>query len=255
MNRLLLPLLVTSPILAALAPQSNAAAIAHNPGELSPRHLGRAALARHIAGSVPTGAIKISRLLGSSNEIVPTAAGSSVFGGTLDLGTGGAIKTGAGTLSLTGSDFLTGAGFFQISGGLIMTNVWATSPPSVSDGSAGITLNGGSLSISTGALTVNSGSLLSSGLVTTGTGTLSIQAGSISNLDALWIGDGAVYSLADLNGYLLINDGAILTPHDAPPGVATDAAPAAGPVPEPGSAILFAIGALAASQTRRRRAV
>ena len=256
MKQLLIRLLVTSPILATLAPQADAAAIAHNPGALSPRFLGRAALMRRVAASVPTGAIKILSAFGSSNEIVPTVPASSVFGGTLDLGTGGTIKTGAGTLSLNGSEFLSGAGSVQISGGLIMTNAWFTGggaafqPPVVAE-NAGVTLDAGSLSISTGVLSVNSGSLLSSGLVTTGAGTLTIGNGNVFGGGI----NGGILVVGGFNGNLVINGGGNLAPLNISSDPATEAAPAGAPVPEPGSAILFAIGALAASQARRRRAV
>ena len=156
MKHLILPLLTASLILETLTPRANAAAIASDPGLLSPRRLGRSALTRHVAGAERVRPIKAPRLLGSSREIVPALSGTSVFGGTLDLGIGGAIKTGAGTLSLNGSNSF---------GGPVVQTVGA-----VDVNGAAITLSVEPFGISTGSLTVNSGSLLSIGVAATGAG-------------------------------------------------------------------------------------
>ena len=103
------------------------------------------------------------------------------------------------------------------------------------------TLGGGVLSLNTGTALTISGT---ANLVKNGAGTLVLEGGTFFTGDAL---DGSV--LVNSTGTLTLTGGANMTLGTP----VVSAAPAAVAVPEPGSAILLAIGAFAASQVRRRR--
>ncbi len=202
MKHILLSLIVAAPIVSALAPSANAAALA---GVLTPHYLGSAVFKKGANGSVPTGAITLE------NQVV------KAFGGTWSVG---AIKTGFGTLTLSDENTFSG----DVSNDEDFTSF-------------------GSVSIHAWA------------------GTLDLEASN--SLDGLVINNTATVTLSDLqfppmppSG--LVNNGGVLIAGGSNGTIAkdggnnADAAPASAPVPEPASALLFALGLLAASPSRRR---
>ncbi len=237
MKRLALQLLAATPFLSALAPHADAAAITTHHPSLSPLRFGAGPAKRRFNYGVA------ATTTARTNHPAPMSVA-----GSLDLGI---IKSGAGSATLTGTD----AFFTVANGGTLMAGANSSdfirgsgalggSVIVIGTGNGTIDVNGnvlgsGSINLSWGVvLTANWATPIraSDGLLTLGgsNGTLVINGGFTGTevgqaLDGLNIGDGAVVSV---NG--------------TPP-----AAPAA-PVPEPGAAMLFALGMLAVSHGRRR---
>ena len=284
MKRILLPLLIASPILSTLAPHANAGAITLDHGALRPQLLGPAAFHQRANGSVPTGAIRLTRQLSTSNDIVPTVFGNSLSGGTLVLSqpqsgglSAGVIVTGAGTLTLSGSSNYFNGATLQFLGGNSGTAV-LTARPSTLVSDALLTYTVFSLDTTIGPVFTMIGPVFSAGQTLTsltilGTdgptlnGTPTAPSGNLSLIGQwsqhdpagalVWIGslenggNRGVLDIGNSNGAVLVRVG-----NDAPVSdgtVVMNVAPAAAPVPEPGSVGLLAIGALAAGRARRRR--
>ena len=311
MKSLLLPLLVASPILAALAPHADAGAIALDSRVLRPRLLSPASFRQANRAGVPGSVFR-----GSVATAASTAINNSLLsGGTLNIG-GGVIKTGAGTISLGSGSLLTRwestepatalrwadglnsatltGGTVNANGGVVTQSTWldlgsvsgatlvvrqhepdfirgftsigGSGAISVPVGPGTIDTNGFNVRIAGGnGLTLLDTATLANGLngsvlTRTGSGTLTLgdrtgfrvvsdgilDFGSSQTLDALTITDGAIVNLSTLPIPPVpagVNGGSITI------------APAPAQVPEPGTAILFTFGLLAASQVRRPRTV
>ncbi len=220
MKRLILPLIAITPFLTALIPHAEAGAITADSSVLSPRLIkpGASRIARN--GILPNGAIKLTRLAGASNDIQPSV--------------GGLTLTGAGTLSLTGSSFYTG-GSIRISGETAHLGASQT----------------------LGALTIGSGATI---LLNPSTSGLISQWSSHDPAAATqWLAtpesnvNGGTLRAGISNGSIQLGGRESNT--GTSPIVISNLAPAGAPVPEPGTALLLSLGALAVSQVRRRRAV
>ena len=212
MKTLFLPLLAATSIVSVLAPHAEAGAIALDPGALRPHFLGPVAYKRSFGGAVPTGAIKL--------RLVPT-----VF--AISSSDAGAIKTGAGTLTLSGS-----TGNF---GGSILT--------------VGSSIDFG-VSQTFAALNISDGAVV---FLNPPTAALVGQWSSSDPAAALAWASGTDAPGTDQRDLALQNySGTIqIGVRELAPNGGTISVVA--PVPEPASAILLVIGALAASRSRRRR--
>lgn len=188
MKKILLPLLLVSPVLATISSTANAAAIAAHPMSLSPHLLKEASQIRN--GSFQNGTVRGARIVRTVADMVPIRPVSGSF-----RISSGVVKSGTGTLLLNGTSY---------------------------DGST----------LLTSSSTLNLGASQTMGeLQVSDTGTLTIGSLPISSPV-----DAGVLQTQPAGGTLKLS-----------------ASPAVSPVPEPGSAMLLLIGALAASQVRRRR--
>ena len=305
MKRLLLPLVLASPIFAALAPHADAAAITLDSRVLRPRLLGPASFQPGNRASVPGSVFKQPTAPRVSNAV----NNSLLTGSTLQV-SGGVVKTGAGTITLSGtapssggSLLIRGTGLSVRDTGFLsgsLSATWATLDPGAASLWAGgvssgmlrvigegdrtfvggfhssVTItNGGAIDTNGFDTRITPADILSGGtirfgstgavLTKTGSGTLTFEPGgtSITNgsvivnvasgtfgfqgsqtLDALTIDAGEAITLS------------LLPSPPLPPGTGSvTIAPAPAQVPEPGTAVLFAIGMIVLRQASRRRAV
>ena len=185
---------------------------------LIPSQADAAALAVH-PGALRPHFLKAASLGGRITASTSVGAGSLPAAWT----SGAVLKTGAGTLTLGSSN----------------TYLDGTIPSNF------LTSNG-SLTINTG---VGGGTTLT-GVIGTGTGGLTLIYSGTLTLNASGFSN---FSVQQTLGAINIGDGAVVVLND---GIApAPAAASADPVPEPGTAILFAIGMIVAGQARRRRSV
>ena len=265
MKRLLLPLIVASPILAALAPHAEAAAITFDSGALHSRLLGPASLRMRghtgASGSVFRASVE-TRASKAINH-------SLLSGVTLSVN-GGVVKTGAGTLVLTGANTFSGATLtigsseFMSDGTLVagssVSRSWAVTDPVSALRWLGGVEGGGTIDTNSFDVRITAANLLSRGTLEGagtaalgGTNTINTMGGTLI-VNAGTLSAGVSQTLGALN----IDASGIVMLNSTPPAPITDAGSAASaaapaPVPEPGTAVLFAIGMFAASQARRRR--
>ena len=277
MKRIILPLIAATPILAALIPHADAAAITRHHDSLNPRLIGAGKLHRRFNNGVPAPGFKTNHLVEAISASIEESLANALSSGALTL-----TKTGAGTLILSAAtlsagqnatNFISGSGTLDhsaiilggTSGGLIDMN------------GSRLTLGGAITSVGSGTLAINTG-VLSGGVISV---TNSWSGGVDQTLAVLNISDGANVIIRDVpaalsggtisllpnsNGTLIIHGGSgrllnvgnvngtggSLTLNG---GETTSPASSADPVPEPGTAMLFALGMLAAIQARRRSAV
>ena len=242
MKPILLPLITATSILTVLAPRADAAAITTNHASLSPRLISAGKLQRRYNQGLPASIFKtpaaVSASTASIEEFLANAISSGALitsgAGTLILNSahnyfGGEIGIGSGTLVLD-----TTGGGIALTGGNLNLSIGTVNIT----GSWNLTI-GGSIGILTGDALLFSGGL--SGTIVTGSnGTLTVNGGALT--------------LGNNNGTILLqNAGNVVVP-PAPGGEIAGEALSGAPVPEPGTAMLFALGMLAASQVRRRRA-
>ena len=269
MKRLLLPLVATATFLTALVPRADAGAITVHHGSLNPRLIGAGKLHRRFNNGVPAPGFRTNHFVAAISESIEESLVNAVSSGALTL-----TKTGAGTLVLSAGTLSAGTnatGFLSGSvtldhsaivvggtnGGLIDVNglTLTLTGPNTLGGNGTLTINtgvltGGDFGVNAGTVIANPGSLSIGGsgtLVGSGTINLGSLGGTIINgtsgtvnVNAGTVNFGANQTLGALN----ISDGAVVALN------LSSAAPA--PVPEPGAAMLFALGVLAASQARRR---
>ena len=223
MKRLALSLLAATPFLSALVPQADGAAVTSHTPSFNPRQY-------------RAGLVKRRFNYGVASPAAPVAATpvlDPLFGGTLQL------------VSRSAPD----AGVANLDDGIIRSRDGTLLVPGTSSAAGLIVVNqtiGGTLDFNTGAT------------IKTGTGTLTLGTvntnGSISVIDSVLSGNsgtltinGSSYSTSQTLSNLTIADGGSITISSQPP-----IAPGAAPVPEPGSALLLALGTLAVSMVRRR---
>ncbi len=285
MKRLALPLLAATPFLSALVPHADGAAIMSHTPSFNPRQF-RAGLVKRrfnygvaspVTPAAATATPALDPLLGGTLQIasrpaadagvanlddgiirsrdgtllVPgtsSAAGlivvNQTVGGTLQINSGvtidaGLVKSGAGTLSLGTVN--------RNSGVLVVNSVLSGNESPVMDNGTYLTL--GTLEINSGRL---DGVSQTSTIGDANTGSIFTLAPNVSPLvtssGTLTINAGNYFSVSQTLGSLTIGDGAVVSIGSVVPPVPL----AAEPVPEPGSALLLALGTLAVSMVRRR---
>ena len=217
MKRILLPLLAATPILTALVPHAGAAAITAHHGSLNPRLIGAGSLKKRFNNGVPVAAFKTDHLVSASTASAEESWANAISSGALTI-----TKTGAGTLTLSGgtftaivneSDFIRNFTSAEGHSAVILTGT----------GSSLLDVNGATLTLSATVLVVNSS----------------------------WLTQSTNFNVSQTLGTLTVAGGGFTLL--APDGQALSDAPTAAPVPEPGTAMLFALGMLAASHVRRRK--
>ena len=275
MNRILLPLLVATPILTALVPHADAAAITLHHGSLNPRLIGAGKLHRRFNNGVPAPGFRTSHFVEAISESIEESLVNAVSSGALTL-----TKTGAGTVVLSAgtlsagtnaTNFLSGSGTLNHSAIIVSGN----SGGLIDVNGSTLTLTGTNTFGGNGTLTINTGVLTGGVVNVTNSWTggvdqtlavLNISGGTVTIRDVPVAPSGGTISVQpNSNGALIINggpgrllgvgslnvNGGSLT---LAGGQTTSPAASPDPVPEPGTAMLFVLGMLAASQTRLRRA-